>query len=74
MDKEPQAAQSMMAEAFNYLQKAIELLDAAGAAGHIAANVDLAMNQLMDELGRLSGVEPARTLEGSGCRSSARPS
>lgn len=35
-----------LAEGLKHLRRAIELLDAAGAPGHIAAHVDLAAHQL----------------------------
>lgn len=40
----------MLADAFNHIQSAIELLDQAGAAGQIAAHLDLALHQLQGEL------------------------
>lgn len=38
----------LLVEAAEHLRSAIELLDRASAPGHIAANVDLARNQLED--------------------------
>jgi hypothetical protein len=38
--------QQMLAEASHHLRSAIDLLDRAGAAGHIAAHADLALNEL----------------------------
>lgn len=38
----------LLAEAAEHLRSAIELLDRTSAPGHIAANVDLARNQLED--------------------------
>jgi hypothetical protein len=45
----------MLSEALNHLQSAIELLDRAGAPGHIAAHVDLAARQLEDLLSASKG-------------------
>jgi hypothetical protein len=43
--------EQMLADAFSHLQMAIELLDRADAPGNIAAHADLALHQLMEELG-----------------------
>ena len=74
MCNKKQATQVMLGQALTHLQRALELLDRAAAPGHIAANVDLAMNQLLDELGATN--ESARSIfspgdEGCG---TARPS
>ena len=50
MHETKQTVRAMLGEAFNQLQSAVELLDRAGAPGQIAANVDLAINQLLREL------------------------
>ena len=56
MCNKKQAAHIMLGQALTHLQRALELLDRAAAPGHIAANVDLAMNQLLDALGGPSGA------------------
>jgi hypothetical protein len=42
----PPSDQHMLAEASDHLRSAIDLLDRAGAPGHIAAHADLALNEL----------------------------
>jgi hypothetical protein len=74
MCNKKQSARSMLAEALAHLQGAIELLDAAPAPGHIAANVDLAMNQLLDELGRPGGTGEGTFSPGDEGCGTARPS
>lgn len=49
----------LLEEALQQLQAAIALLDRVGAPGHIAAHVDLAVNQLQDLLpSSRSGIIP----------------
>jgi len=48
----------MLAEAFNHVQAAIALLDRAAAPGNIAAHLDLAANQLHEELAPVAGARP----------------
>ena len=50
MNNQKRPARAMLLEALGQLQSALELLDRAEAPGHIAANVDLALNQLLGEL------------------------
>ena len=44
--------QQMLCDAADYLQSAIDLLDGAAAPGHIAAHVDLGLQQLKDAISR----------------------
>jgi hypothetical protein len=74
MCKKKQSADVMLAGALAHLQLAIELLDRAAAPGHIAANVDLAMNQLLDELGGPSGAARSIFSPGDEGCGTARPS
>jgi hypothetical protein len=46
MDEPHKNTENMLIEAMNHLRAAIDLLDRAGAPGHIAAHADLAFNQL----------------------------
>ena len=48
--------QQALIEALSHLQSAIELLDQASAPGHIAAHVDLAVNELEHALANASGL------------------
>lgn len=45
--------QQMLRDAADYLQSAIDLLDGAAAPGHIAAHVDLGLQQLKDVISRV---------------------
>ena len=45
--------QQMLSDAADYLQSAIDLLDGAAAPGHIAAHVDLGLQQLKDVISRV---------------------
>lgn len=47
-----QHMRTQLSDALRHLESAIELLDAAGAPGQIAAHADLALNQLQDHLGK----------------------
>jgi hypothetical protein len=49
-DNEVTPREQMLVEALIHLQQAITVLDTASAPGHIAAHVDLAINQLENEL------------------------
>lgn len=60
--------QQALIEALNHLQSAIELLDEGTAPGHIAAHVDLAVNELERALSGeagLSRLEPDRERYGT---------
>lgn len=74
MTTRSQAVQPALAQALQYLQSATELLDQAEAPGHIAANVDLAINQLWQHLA-LAGESRFNRLpaEDEGC-GTVRPS
>jgi hypothetical protein len=50
--------QAILVEAFNHVQAAIALLDRAAAPGNIAAHLDLAANQLHEELAPVAGARP----------------
>ncbi len=45
--------QQMLRDAADYLQSAIDLLDGAAAPGHIAAHVDLGLQQLKDVISKV---------------------
>lgn len=55
----------MLADALEHLRAAILLLDEAEAPAHIAAHVDLAMNQLENLVGRAAHTVDARSKAGS---------
>jgi hypothetical protein len=46
----------MLRDAADYLQSAIDLLDGASAPGHIAAHVDLGLQQLKDVISTAQGA------------------
>jgi hypothetical protein len=48
--------QQMLCDAADYLQSAIDLLDGAAAPGHIAAHVDLGLQQLKDIISIAKGT------------------
>ena len=54
-DNEVTPREQMLVKALNHLQEAITLLDTVSAPGHIAAHVDLAINQLENELRATDG-------------------
>ena len=59
MDKDTDG-RPMLVEALGHIGSTIELLDRSGAPGHIAANLDLAMNQLSKELSSAAGMKFSR--------------
>jgi hypothetical protein len=61
MTNKTSSRQQMLTDAANHLQAAMDLLDGAGAPGHIAAHVDLALHQL-GELLPLSRSESRLTI------------
>ena len=74
MCNKKEATHIMLGQALTHLQRALELLDGAGAPGHLGANVDLAMNQLLDELGGPSGAARSMFSPGDESCGTARPS
>jgi len=74
MQETKQAARAILLEAFNHLQSALELLDRAGAPGHIAANVDLSVNQLLGELAPAESLQLRSLLADPDNLGTARPS
>ena len=56
-DNDDQPKQQMLLQAHCHLRAAIELLDQASAPGQIAAHVDLAVNQLAEELSKESRLD-----------------
>lgn len=74
MHKTKQPERAILLDAFNKLQSALELLDRAGAPGHIAANVDLALNQVLGELAPDESLQLRSLLADPDNLRTARPS
>ncbi len=49
-DNQAPPKQQLLIDALDHLRQAIDLLDLAAAPGHIAAHIDLALNQVENEL------------------------
>jgi hypothetical protein len=67
------SAQQMLVDALSHMREAIELLDRAAAPGQIAANVDLAVNQLEEVLLPMSQTLTQYTASEADC-GTIRPS